>query len=142
VARVGDGDGLRHRGVDRDAQEAQLVGPQAQRRAGALGGGVDRTVEQRRELVVDRDQPAEGAVDELGGERRVALGQGDPRERPRQGEVGVRALIGDAPDHIDRDRTRGRRRRRPPRGPDPARGPGPPPVHGTGHPSDSPTAGR
>ena len=142
VARVGEGDGLRHRGVGGDAQEAQLVGPQAQRRAGALGGGVDRTVEQRRERVVDRDQPAERAVGELGRERRVAFGQADPRERSREGEVGVRAFIGDAPDHVERDRTRGRRRLRPPAGPDLGRRPGPPPVHGTRHPSDSPITGR
>ena len=151
VPLVDEGDRLRDRGVGRDAEVAQLVRAQAQRRAAALGGRVDRAFEQRRERVVDRDQPAQRAVDELGRERRVPVGQAGPRERPREGEVRVRALVGDAPDHVERDRTRGRRRRPPsvrdlPRRPPSVRGlprrPLPRPAHGTAHPSRSPTAGR
>ena len=85
-----EADGLAHRGVCRHAGEVQLVGAEPQQRA---GGGVGRCSDEPIDEGVAGAPHPGGAVDEVGGEAVVHVGQLGTVQFAVEDEVRVRALV-------------------------------------------------
>jgi hypothetical protein len=85
--------------VGGDAGERQLIRPEPEQRArGRVRGGVDEAVDER----VTRPPHPGRAVDEVGGEPAVGVGELRTIERGREREVGERTLRLDPAQHVER----------------------------------------